>query len=191
MLLVLSLSGIVIYYPQVSNLIKGLDAPDLAEPRAPRPAGDPRPLSLDDLAAIAQAAVPGSTTAAVTLPGTGSAVIRFGQRFPRDGALAGRSAVWLDMFTGKPLRVDNSRQPQRATLGSRLLLMNTLLHVGVLYSPITDVVVFLGAAGQVVLVVTGFVIWWRRKFRAARSTAGVTDARGGQEGAGLRNQQIP
>ena len=85
MLLVLSLTGIVIYYPQVSNLIKGLDAPDLAEPRATPPPGDPRPLSLDDLAAVAQAAVPGSTTGAVTLPRTGSAVIRFGQRFPRDG----------------------------------------------------------------------------------------------------------
>ena len=54
--------------------------------------------------------------------------------------------------------------------------MNTLLHVGVLYSPITEVLVFLGALGQAVLVVTGFLIWWRRKFRTGRSAADVTDA---------------
>ena len=89
---------------------------------------------------------------------------------------AGRSAVWLDIYTGKVLRADNSRQPQAATLGSRLVLMSTLLHVGVLYGRITEVLVFLGALGQVVLVVTGFMIWWKRKFRPGRSAARVDDA---------------
>ena len=174
-LLVLALTGIAISYPQVSGLIKNLDSADLVEPRSTLPPGDRRPLTVDELVAIGGRALPDSTTVAFSMPKQGSAVVNLAQRFPEDARGANQSRVWLDMYSGGILRVDNSRQPQAATRGSRLGLTIAMLHVGVLYGRVTETLVFLGSLSQVVLVVTGTLIWWRRKFRRARPGT-ATDA---------------
>lgn len=175
MLLVLALTGIAISYPQISGLIKSLDADDLVEPRSTPPAGNPRALTVDELSAIAVRALPDSAPVVFSMPRPGSAVANLGLRFPEDARGANQSRVWLDIYSGKILRIDNSRQPQGATLGSRLGLTIAMLHVGVLYGRFTETLVFLGSLSQVVLVVTGTLIWWRRKFRRARPGA-ATDA---------------
>jgi uncharacterized iron-regulated membrane protein len=167
-LLLLSLTGVVIAYPQVSRFVQSFDAPRLKEPAYAAPPGNPTRLSIDSLVRLAQLAIPG-TPAAISLPPPGSAVMNMGIRLPGEPARATRSRLWIDTYTGQVLRADNSRNPTPGHGGSNIRLAIAMLHTGVLYGWITGTLILLGSVGQVVLVITGVLIWAKRKFRFGKS----------------------
>ncbi|MEO8334975.1 MAG: PepSY-associated TM helix domain-containing protein [bacterium] len=170
LLLVLSVTGVVIAYPAVGKLVDRFNPPGLVEPSYPAPAGL-TPLSLDSLAIIGTSAIPGSAPAAISLPAPKSAVINMGLRLPDEPGNATRSRVWIDRFTGKILRVDNGRNPTAGQNRSNIHLVIAMLHTGVLFGWITGTLVVLGAVGQIVLVITGVLIWIKRTFRTPRPRA--------------------
>ncbi|MEH2180195.1 PepSY-associated TM helix domain-containing protein [Nostoc sp.] len=71
----------------------------------------------------------------------------------------GHSKVYLDQYSGKVLRVDNS---QKESLGSRVLNSFPSLHYGTFGGlPTRILYIFVGLA-PLILFVTGFVMWWYR-----------------------------
>lgn len=168
LLLVLSLTGLMLSYSAVGKFVTNLGGPELPEPEYAAPQGQV-PLSLDSLVTIATGTIAGSAPAAISLPRPKSAVINMGLRQPGEPANATRSRVWLDRFTGKVLRVDDSRSSTPGHNGPNLHLTIAMLHTGVLFGWITLTLVLLGAVGQVTLIVTGLLIWIKRTFRTRRT----------------------
>lgn len=171
LLLILSVTGIIIFYPQVGKLMNNFDGPPVPEPEYQAPATAGAPLSLDSIVKIGIATIPGGAPAAISMPKPKSAVINMGIRQPGEAANATRSRVWMDRFTGKVLRVDNSRNPAPGHNGTTLRLTIAMLHTGVLFGWMTGALVLLGAVSQVVLVITGFMIWVKRTFRTPKARA--------------------
>ena len=111
MLLVLSVTGIAISYPQVGKLISSMDTAAPAEPAAAIPEGVAAPLSLDSLTIIAAGALPGTRAAAISLPQAKSAVLTMGRWYPDEPTSTNRSRLWMNAYTGEVLRIDDSKHP--------------------------------------------------------------------------------
>jgi uncharacterized iron-regulated membrane protein len=78
--------------------------------------------------------------------------------------------VYLDQFTGKPLRVDWFRN---RPLGELLRRGTNPVHVGSLYGLPSEIAAFLACLIGTIAPITGFIIWvnrkWPRAFRRRRS----------------------
>ncbi len=118
------------------------------------------PIGADALASAAHAALPGAFLKGIGIPNGGKGVVVALMKFPEDRTPGGRSRVVLDQYSGQPLTVLNTRT---APTGTRLINLKRSAHTGDIFGAATRVLYFvtcLMLAGQVV---TGFLIWWKRR----------------------------
>ncbi len=95
------------------------------------------------------------------------------KRFPEDKTGAGRSRVHVDQYSGKVLRVVNSRE---LPLGTRIMNFIEPVHVGTIFGSPTVVLAFLATLALAGQVVSGFLIWWKPRRRTAADDAPSADA---------------
>jgi len=126
------------------------------------------PISLDHAAAVAQNSLPDAAIKWIGFPRQPSDVYFARMRFPEDRSDNGSSEVWIDQFSGKPLRVVSSRA---APLGSKIKNLNRTVHTGAVF----------GVGGKALAAwlslmlslqsATGVHMWWSKR-RAAALPAG-------------------
>lgn len=134
-------------------------SPNPAEPVF-LPIAKKSPLSTRKLLQKADAALPGAVTTYVSLPQTPEGIFRVGKKLPHESNEYGESEVYLDRFSGKVAKLQNSL---KASLGDRVLNSFTPLHYGTFGGLLTRILyVFVGLA-PLILSVTGFVMWWYRR----------------------------
>ena len=129
------------------------------------PAPGAAPITPDAAVAIAEQTLPGVFVSSVNVPATPKAVYRLLARFPEDRTPAGRSRVYLDQFSGKVLRVENTRT---APLGTRILNLKRSAHTGDILGAPTQGLYFIVSFGVGLQVITGVIIWWNARKRTAR-----------------------
>lgn len=142
---------------------------------ASRPTPGAAPLSLTELSARAESALPGALTTRITLAAKPEAPVVIRKKLPREIHRNGMSFVYLDQYSGQVLRVENALE---ATAGPRLLNLRYPLHVGQFWGPVTRVVYVLVGLAPAFLFVSGCLMWWNRYWvprrrRAARREAPV------------------
>ncbi|MEH2382461.1 MAG: PepSY-associated TM helix domain-containing protein [Nostoc sp.] len=116
-------------------------------------------LSLTQLLQKADAALPNTVTTAVYLPQTPEAAIYIRKKYSHEEAILGRSGVYLDQYTGKTIQIKDAL---KKSLGDKVLDSFILLHFGTFGGlPTRILYVFVGLA-PLILLVTGFVMWWYR-----------------------------
>lgn len=132
------------------------------------PAGERKPLSLDDLASRADAALPGASTTRITLAAKPTAPVVFRKRFSKEIHPNGMSFVHLDPYTGAVLLTESALI---APGGARLLNLRYPLHIGEYGGwPVRVFYVFVGLT-PAVLYITGILMWWNRYWVPRRRRA--------------------
>jgi uncharacterized iron-regulated membrane protein len=133
-------------------------------PKPPELVSNPLPgqslLAASKLVEIANHNLPNSVTTYVNLPDKPNGIVRIGKRQAHETAEYGDSEVVLDPYTGKVLRVQDSKS---LALGDRVLNSFVPLHYGTFGGlPTRILYVFVGLS-PLVLFITGLVMWWHRK----------------------------
>lgn len=127
-----------------------------------------RRLTLDDAVRVADEVLPGTYTVGVNILPPGKGVYQVLKRFPEDKTGAGRSRVFVDQYSGKVLRVVSSRE---LPLGTQIMNFIEPVHVGIVLGWPTIVLTFLATAALAGQVISGFLIWWKPRRRAAEEDA--------------------
>ncbi len=117
-------------------------------------------ISVDEAISAAEAALPGAKVASLEIPMRNTAPFHLQLAFPEDASLAGRSFVYLDQYTGKPLQVISTRE---GSIGDRYLSMQLQIHTGTIGGMTTKVIAFLVCVAILLQVLSGYVLWWKRK----------------------------
>jgi uncharacterized iron-regulated membrane protein len=176
--LFIALTGLMIAFEGVTDpMISRLNAaPQPEPPRQSTVVKGAAPLSVDAVADIARAALPGAFLKNISVPNGGKAVVTAGMKFPEDRTPGGRSRVFIDQYSGTVLTVLNTRT---APLGTRIINVKRSAHTGDIFGATTQAIYFMTClmlAGQIV---TGFFIWWKPR----RNGAVRTDARARESAA--------
>jgi uncharacterized iron-regulated membrane protein len=138
-------------------------------PKPPELVSNPLPgqslLAASKLVEIANQNLPNSVTTYVNLPDKPNGIVRIGKRQAHETAEYGDSEVVLDPYTGKVLRVQDSKS---LALGDRVLNSFVPLHYGTFGGlPTRILYVFVGLS-PLVLFITGLIMWWHRKRKQNR-----------------------
>ena len=124
-------------------------------------------LTIDQLYASAQNAVPGARVTGIGLPNDATSPARVAMRFPEDHTPAGRTRLLLDPYSGKVLSLVNTREmPWAVSYAARV---NRELHTGDIFGWPSKIAAALFSLALPVLAVTGPLIWWNRKMAARRA----------------------
>lgn len=138
-------------------------------PRPPQPTSVARPgvqpAALDLVLERADEALPGAETVLVNLPQTPTAPFVVRKRLPGEWHPNGRSAVYLDQYSGAPLQVQNALA---APAGTRLANSLYPLHTGHLAGTLTRFVHVLVGLAPLFLFSTGLLMWRARRVVARR-----------------------
>jgi uncharacterized iron-regulated membrane protein len=171
-LLTLAVSGVALVFPA---LVRGLvTAVAVTDPRPPAPRSVPRPgtapLGPDEAAARAVAGAPGATLAWLDCPGEETGAYRAWLRRPGDvRAVYGDVNVWIDQWSGAILGV---RDRDRMPVGEGVLHWQFPLHSGEAFGLPGRLLVCAAGLAPSLLLVTGVLIWRRKRRAAAPGTAG-------------------
>ena len=87
-------------------------------------------------------------------------------KYPGDSTAPGRSWVVVDQYTGQVL---GSQDARTASTAAQIPIVNRAIHVGGIYGVPTRLLAFLTSFAIIVQLVTGTVMWWRK--RAVRQPA--------------------
>ncbi|MHC5672373.1 PepSY-associated TM helix domain-containing protein [Nostoc sp.] len=125
------------------------------------------PLKLADQLKTSQAELPDGKLRAIDFPQKPDSALIIHYNLPQEFIdNLGLSKVYLDQYSGKVLRVDNS---VKVSLGDRVLNSFFSLHYGTFGGlPTRILYVFVGLA-PLILFVSGIVMWWYR-YRAKANT---------------------
>ncbi|WP_138499151.1 PepSY-associated TM helix domain-containing protein [Nostoc sp. PA-18-2419] len=117
-------------------------------------------LKLANQLKTSQAELPDGKLRAIDFPQKPDSLLIIRYSMPQEYTYnTGQSKVYLDQYSGKVLRVDNS---QKESLGPRVLNSFPSLHYGTFGGlPTRIFYIFVGLA-PLILLVTGFVMWWYR-----------------------------
>ena len=125
-------------------------------------------LSLDDLAARAQAALPGGEISRITWPKKAGAPVVIRVQMPGELNPAGNSSVSLDPTSGRVLKLENSREASALT---RAMDLRYPLHTGEWGGVATQILYSLLGLSLPAFYVSGLVLWvfkFQKKRRSAR-----------------------
>jgi uncharacterized iron-regulated membrane protein len=160
-LLLLTFTGLMIGFDESTTPLffrMTASEPSKAPPTPPPPPGA-APITPDQAMEIAAAAIPGTFPFQIGIPGPkGAYQIR--SRFPEDLTGGGRSRVMVDQYTGKVLFAEGSRT---APAGARMVIANRAIHTGDIFGMPTKTLVSLASLMAVVQVVSGAMMWWKRR----------------------------
>ena len=121
-----------------------------------------KPITPDQAVATARTALPGAAPFFVNIPGP-RGVYTIRSRYPEDRTSGGRSQVIVDQYSGKVLAAEGSRT---APAGSRLITANRAIHTGDIFGIPSKAVMSLASLMLVLQLVSGVLMWWKRKKRA-------------------------
>jgi uncharacterized iron-regulated membrane protein len=157
-LIVISFTGSMIHWSAIGRWIvrvAGQERPVAGQVRSKPPVPGARRLSLDDLLSKAAA-----------LPGVATRTLATGLR-PIDPVTvirvdaSDRAFVCnLDQYTGEPLLVDDPATRPWAVALTRSVVS---LHIGTYFGLPGRIIACISSTAVPVMVITGFIIWWRRK----------------------------
>ena len=118
-------------------------------------------INVDDAIRAAENALPGARAAAVEMPGGNPAAsYRIQLAFPEDGSPAGRSVVFVQRSTGEVLATHSSRA---GSLGDQLQNNQLSIHTGAIGGLSTKIIALLTCVALVLQILSGYVLWWKRK----------------------------
>jgi len=144
---------------------------DPPRPRAPRAVeATGHRITLDQAVSAAERVLPGAAVALVSPPQGSHGVFRVQLKYPEDRTPAGRSRVYVDPYSGKPLLVEDFRT---APAGMQITNRIRSLHTGDIFGWPTRILYAVVALILVLQVITGFAMWMRR-----RRAAGIGMPRG-------------
>jgi uncharacterized iron-regulated membrane protein len=162
-LLVLALTGALIGFERVTTPLlyraTGSRPYPGNVPVKPVPGG--RVIPPEDAVAIAARALPGAVPILVNAT-AGKAPYRVALRYPEDLTPGGRSRVFIDPYTGAVLQAESSRT---TAAGTRLVILNRAVHTGDIFGVPTKMLMSLASVAAVTQVVTGTLMWWKRRRR--------------------------
>ncbi|RYG41531.1 PepSY domain-containing protein [bacterium] len=132
--------------------------------RGPRviPAGTPLPI--DTLVATARAAVPNDELVEVALPSSPEAALRMMVRQPR--GLTRYTNVYVDPYRGNVLEITRTFNSEG---NSPLVEVSEGLHYGAYGGPFSKAVYTVAGLMPTGLLITGSLMWWRKKRRPRKS----------------------
>ncbi len=137
------------------------DPPRPRVPQATLDTGDAgRQITLDQAVSAAERALPDAVVALVIVPQGPRGGYRVQLKYPEDRTPAGRSRVFVDPHTGRPLLVEDFRA---ASAGLQITNRIRSLHTGDIFGWPTRILYLLAALILVIQVVTGFAVWLRRR----------------------------
>jgi len=162
-LLIITSTGLWVRYATVDEWMRKLNSSP-TPPVPAQPATDPgRPvLSLDSIAAVARAAVPGAPIMNIQLPPGPKRPAMVQLKYPEDHTPAGRSRVFVDKYRGTVLLAMSTRT---AEAGQHMIDLKRSLHTGDIYGVPTQLLWMLGAFLLATQTVTGVLMWWNAKRR--------------------------
>lgn len=177
-LLMISITGIGIIFPDVVRPIVGLLSQPTPDPspqvETPLPAGTPL-LSPDAMMRSAQAAKPGRTVAILNPPTEARNTWRVQFRAKgADPAVRARGAIWLDPWTGS---VVLDRASGSMSMGDRYLAEQLWLHNGAAFGLPGRVLVFIAGFAPLALFISGVMMWLKRRSGGTRTDRLVTAGR--------------
>lgn len=124
------------------------------------------PIPIAKIIAIADKAIPNSIVTYVGVPNKPKDIVRVGKRQSHELSEFGESEVALDPYTGKVLRVQNSK---KLLLGDRILNAFVPLHYGTFGGLPTRILYIFVGLSPLILFITGFVMWQYRKRKVVKS----------------------
>ena len=162
-LLLITSTGLWVRYATVDDWMRTLNRTPTRPPPA-QPTVDPGTpvLSLDSLAAIARAAVPGAAIMNIQLPAGAKVPGSVQLKYPEDHTPAGRSRVFIDKYRGTVLLTMSTRT---AEAGQHMIDIKRALHTGDIYGLPTQILWTLAAFLLATQAVTGVLMWWNAKRR--------------------------
>ncbi len=129
-------------------------------PQVPFVQQDQPLLSVEEAIQLAEAALPGARAASVEMPPPQRPVFRIQLAFPEDGSPAGRSVIFLSRIDGHVLDKHSSREGTWAQLYQMAQLS---IHMGSIGGTATRWLALLTCVALVLQIVSGYVLWWKRK----------------------------
>ncbi len=129
-------------------------------PQVPFVQQDQPHLSVDGAIKIAEAALPGARAASVEMPPPQRPVFRIQLAFPEDGSPAGRSVTFISRIDGRVLDTHSSRE---GTLLEKYQMAQLSIHIGSIGGTTTRWFAFLTCVALLLQIVSGYVLWWKRK----------------------------
>jgi uncharacterized iron-regulated membrane protein len=162
-LLIITSTGLWVRYATVDEWMQKLNrSPKPAVPSQPAAEAGMPLLSLDSIAALARAAVPGAAIMNIQLPPGPKRPAMVQLKYPEDHTPAGRSRVFVDKYRGTVLLAMSTRT---AEAGQHMIDIKRSLHTGDIYGLPTQILWMLGAFLLATQAVTGVLMWWNAKRR--------------------------
>jgi uncharacterized iron-regulated membrane protein len=163
-LLLLSMTGVFIGFDDVTvplaYTLTG-STPSAQGSTRVTPVPGTRQISPDQALEIARRTLPGTFPFYVSVVSpTAAYVVR--SRFPEDRTPGGRSLVVIDSYTGRVMFAEGSRT---APGGRRVEILNRAVHTGDIFGLPSKIVMSLASLMAPVQLVTGLMLWVRRKRR--------------------------
>jgi uncharacterized iron-regulated membrane protein len=168
-LLLMSISGVYLCFPQTVTGALGTVLPSALGSGEPVAGFVPTPGPLDADMAVASGvrAVPDARAVAVLMPEqSGRPILVFLETTRLGGATQPPILVTLDQATGDVGYVDDPRE--HGMLETVVNLQNAL-HYGVAFGPVWWIVVFVSGLLPLLFAITGLNIWWARRRVTARA----------------------
>jgi len=122
------------------------------------------PMAINEILQKAEAALPGAKLFKFFPAKKPEATFNVWMHFPQEHEFNKEPYLHLDQYTGAVLRVDN---PKQASLATRIMTAQYILHVGNYGGWFTRILYCLVGFAPLALVVTGFALWQRRRWLAA------------------------
>jgi uncharacterized iron-regulated membrane protein len=161
-LMIASLTGIMIGFgfgEKFFYAVTRSSPPPRPEPHQSVPLPGEAPIMADDALAIARHAMPNATVAMMVRPLRPTGSYSFLMRVPEETSETVHSLIAVDQFSGKVLSVYNY---QNESLGYRAIRFNRSVHTGDVFGLAGHILVSLTSLALVAMVITGFVIWWKK-----------------------------
>ncbi len=117
------------------------------------------PIMADEVLDIARKTLPRATPSILVRPLRSSGAYTVLMRVPEETSEAVHSSVTIDQFSGKVLAVHNF---ETDSAGYRWIRFNRSIHTGDIFGLASHIVVSLSSLALVAMVITGFVIWWKK-----------------------------
>ncbi|MFB9262533.1 PepSY-associated TM helix domain-containing protein [Bradyrhizobium erythrophlei] len=163
-LLVISITGVGIVFPDVVRPVAGILSPATPDPspriETPPPKGTPL-LPADAIVRIAQATRPSLTVAMLNPPTEMRNTWRVLFR-PEgaDPAVRSRGAIWIDPWSGA---VVHDRTSDAMSMGDRYMTEQLWLHNGATFGLIGRLLVFTAGFAPLALFISGGIMWLKKR----------------------------
>lgn len=162
LLWILAATGVLIGFDFGEKAIYALtnsSRPARGRPPQSTPAPGATPIGLAQALSIAHAAMPTAFAEVIMLPLDAKSAFTIVMRVPEETSGSPHSDVSVDQYSGKVLQVHNFLTD---SAGFRWIRFNRSIHTGDIWGLPGHILVSLSSLLLVAMVITGFVIWWKK-----------------------------